>query len=167
MVTRSLPPSAEMSATGRAIAPATLGMVAAAALVYLVGVPLVLANQPYWLNVLTNASVLSLISLGVWVTFSIGRINIAQGAFAMIGGYTTAILATRYGVSFWLCLPVSAIVAAAVGTLIGTAILRETNTVNREGDAFIGTFTIDFLDLEGHIVFTGAGEVTGERVTVD
>ena len=55
----------------------------------------------------------------------------------------------------------------ASGAMIGTAILRETNTVNREGDAFAGTFTIEFLDLEGHIVFTGAGEVTGERVTVD
>jgi branched-chain amino acid transport system permease protein len=74
--------------------------------------------------VLTNASALAFISLGVWVTFSIGRINIAQGAFAMIGGYTTAILSTRYGLSFWLCLPVSALVAAAIGALIGWPILR-------------------------------------------
>ena len=56
---------------------------------------------------------LSFISLGVWVTFAIGRINIAQGAFALIGGYTTAILSTRYGLSFWLCLPLSGLVAAA------------------------------------------------------
>lgn len=55
----------------------------------------------------------------------------------------------------------------ASGAMIGTAILRETNTVTREGDAFTGTFTIEFLDLEGHVIFTGAGEVTGERVTVD
>jgi hypothetical protein len=53
------------------------------------------------------------------------------------------------------------------GALIGTAILREINTVNREGDAFTGTFTIEFLDLEEHVVFTGAGEIRGERVTVD
>lgn len=55
----------------------------------------------------------------------------------------------------------------ASGAMIGTAILRETNIVNRDGDAFTGTFTIDFLDLEGHVIFTGAGEVAGERVTVD
>jgi hypothetical protein len=55
----------------------------------------------------------------------------------------------------------------ASGAMIGTAIQRETNIVNREGDAFTGTFTIDFLDLEGHVVFSGAGEVAGERVTVD
>ena len=95
-----------------------------AALAFLAGVPLVLHGQPYWLNVLTNAAVLSFASLGVWVTFAIGRINIAQGAFAMVGGYTTAILSTRCGVSFWLCLPASALVAGGVGALIGWPILR-------------------------------------------
>ena len=76
---------------------ARLGLVAVVAVAYVVLVPVLLGDHPYWLNVLTNASVLSFASLGVWVTFSIGRVNIAQGAFAMIGGYTTAILSTRYG----------------------------------------------------------------------
>lgn len=53
------------------------------------------------------------------------------------------------------------------GAMIGTAILREIITVSRNGDAYTGTFTIEFLDLERHIAFTGAGEVSGERVTVD
>jgi branched-chain amino acid transport system permease protein len=126
MATQSVPPDA-----GRRAAPTALGLpatrlaaLAGAALVYVALVPLLLREHPYWLNVLTNASMLSLASLGVWVTFSIGRINIAQGAFAMIGGYTTAILSTRYGLPFWVCLPLSAIVAAAVGTLIGIPILR-------------------------------------------
>jgi branched-chain amino acid transport system permease protein len=91
---------------------------------YLFVIPILLSPLPYWLNVLTNASILSLAGLGVWVTFSIGRINIAQGAFAMIGGYTTAILSTRYGLPFWICLPMSAAVAASVGTLLGLPILR-------------------------------------------
>lgn len=106
---------------------AGLGRVAlavVAALLYLVAVPLLLADRPYFLNVLTNASILSFASLGVWVTFTIGRINIAQGAFAMIGGYVTAILSTRYGLPFWLCLPFSAVVAALVGIAIGLPILR-------------------------------------------
>src|SRR3712207_5786825 len=128
MATHSLPPPpAGAIAPPQGVlglAPARLALLAAAALVYVVGVPILLAGWRYWLNVLTNASMLSFISLGVWVTFSIGRINIAQGAFAMIGGYTTAILSTRYGLSFWLCLPLSALVAAAVGAAIGAAILR-------------------------------------------
>ena len=101
-----------------------LALAVAAAFLVVVIVPLVFATRPYFLNVLTNASILAFVSLGVWVTFSIGRINIAQGAFAMIGGYTTAILETRYGVSFWICLPLSAVTAALAGILIGLPILR-------------------------------------------
>ena len=95
-----------------------------AVFVYLVVIPFVFANSPYHLGVVTTASMLSLISLGVWLTFAIGRINIGQGAFALVGGYTTAILATDFGVSFWVCLPLSGIVAAALGALIGLPILR-------------------------------------------
>ena len=39
---------------------------------------------------------LSFISLGVWLTFAIGRINIGQGGFAMIGGYVSAILVSQF-----------------------------------------------------------------------
>jgi branched-chain amino acid transport system permease protein len=89
-----------------------------------IAVPVLFANAPYYLSVLTNAAMLSFISLGVWITFFIGRINIAQGAFALIGGYVTAILSTSLGVSFWLCLPASGLVAAAFGAIIGWPVLR-------------------------------------------
>ncbi len=102
----------------------TLAGFALFALLLLVGVPLALASQPYWLTVFSNAALLALGSLGVWLTFSIGRINIAQGAFTLVGGYITAILATRYGISFWISLPVSAAGAALVGGLVGWPILR-------------------------------------------
>jgi branched-chain amino acid transport system permease protein len=117
--------SPELSASGRlGLTPARALSVALLVLIALVAIPIALSDQPYFLNVLTNASALAFISLGVWVTFSIGRINIAQGAFAMIGGYTTAILSTRYGLSFWLCLPLSGLIAAGIGALIGWPILR-------------------------------------------
>src|SRR5262245_36230185 len=55
----------------------------------------------------------------------------------------------------------------AAGNVIGTLVLRETNVVNRAGDGFTGTFTIEFFDLAGASVFQGAGEIYGQRVTVD
>jgi hypothetical protein len=55
----------------------------------------------------------------------------------------------------------------ASGAVIGTLLLRETNVVSKDGNRFTGTFTIEFFDLEGHSVFTGAGEIVGERITVD
>jgi branched-chain amino acid transport system permease protein len=93
-------------------------------LILFVAVPILMGRSPYFLTVLSNAAILSFISLGVWVTFSIGRMNLAQGAFALVGGYAGAILATRYGISFWLCLPLSGLVAALLGALIGWPLLR-------------------------------------------
>lgn len=101
-----------------------LASIAAGGLVYLVLLPALLRHSPYLLGVITTASILSLISLGVWLTFAIGRINIGQGAFALIGGYAAAILMTKAGLSFWLALPLAGLVAALIGALIGAAILR-------------------------------------------
>ncbi|TMI79870.1 MAG: branched-chain amino acid ABC transporter permease, partial [Bacillati bacterium ANGP1] len=39
---------------------------------YLVVIPLLLRDSPYLLGVVTTASMLSFISLGVWLTFAIG-----------------------------------------------------------------------------------------------
>ena len=44
---------------------------------------------------LTSVALLSVASAGVWLTFYIGRINIGQGAYALVGGYVSAILVTQ------------------------------------------------------------------------
>lgn len=92
--------------------------------VYIVVIPMLLAGRPYYLGVLTTVSVLSVIASGVWLTFYIGRINIGQGAFALIGGYTGAILMTSAGLSFWIALPLAGLVTCAIGIAIGAAVLR-------------------------------------------
>lgn len=73
---------------------------------------------------LTSVALLSIASAGVWLTFYIGRINIGQGAYALIGGYVSAILVVDYGVSFWLTLPIAGLFCAAASVLIGLPILR-------------------------------------------
>jgi branched-chain amino acid transport system permease protein len=73
---------------------------------------------------LTSVALLSVAAAGVWLTFYIGRINIGQGAYALTGGYVSAVLMTQYGVSFWLTLPLAGIFCAAVSVLIGLPILR-------------------------------------------
>jgi branched-chain amino acid transport system permease protein len=92
--------------------------------IYVVGVPIVLSQQPYLLTVAITASVLSVMSLGVWLTFAIGRINMAGAAFAAVGGYITAIMATRFDTSFWLLLPLSGVGAGVVGFIAGYPLLR-------------------------------------------
>ena len=73
---------------------------------------------------LTSVALLSIASAGVWLTFYIGRINIGQGAYALTGGYVSAILITQYDVSFWLTIPLAGIFCAVLSALIGMPILR-------------------------------------------
>lgn len=73
---------------------------------------------------LTSVALLSIASAGVWLTFYIGRINIGQGAYALMGGYVSAILVMTYGVSFWWTLPLAGIFCAIASILIGAPILR-------------------------------------------
>ncbi len=73
---------------------------------------------------LTSVGLLAIASAGVWLTFYIGRINIGQGAFALLGAYVSAILVTKAGMSFWLSLPVAGLFSAFISVLIGLPILR-------------------------------------------
>ncbi len=91
-----------------------------------VGVPLMIGATGRWdfYFTLTSVALLAIASAGVWLTFYIGRINIGQGAFALIGAYVSAILVVKAGWSFWISLPAAGLFAALVAVLIGMPILR-------------------------------------------
>jgi branched-chain amino acid transport system permease protein len=92
----------------------------------LVGIPAFITVSERWdlYYTLTSVALLSIASGGVWLTFYIGRINIGQGAYALMGGYVSAILVVKYGVSFWLTLPLAGLFCAAASVFIGLPILR-------------------------------------------
>jgi len=96
------------------------------AIVLLAGVPAMIALTGRFdlYYTFTLISLLAIASAGVWVTFYIGRINIGQAAYALIGGYVSAILVSAYGVSFWLTVPIAGLFCAAASVLIGLPILR-------------------------------------------
>ena len=73
---------------------------------------------------LSSVALLAIASGGVWLTFYIGRINIGQGAYALVGGYVSAILVATYGLSFWLSLPLAGLFCAGASVLVGLPILR-------------------------------------------
>lgn len=89
-------------------------------------VPLFIAATGRWdfYFTLTSVALLSVAAAGVWLTFYIGRINIGQGAYALTGGYVSAVLVTQAGFSFWATLPLAGLFCAAVSVAIGLPILR-------------------------------------------
>jgi len=89
----------------------------------LLTLPLYVSN--YWIGLLTlcTISAIGAIGLNILTGFT-GQISIGVGAFLGVGGYTTAILTSTYGISFWLSLPIAGIVTALVGGLFGIPALR-------------------------------------------
>jgi branched-chain amino acid transport system permease protein len=66
---------------------------------------------------------IAILGLAILTGFN-GQISLGHGAFYAIGAYVTAILMYQYGVPYWATLPVSAVVCALVGFLIGLPALR-------------------------------------------
>jgi len=64
-------------------------------------------------------SLLFVISIGLSVTMGLMNfINLAHGAFAMLGGYVCVVLMTRAGVPFLATLPVAFVASAAAGIVL-------------------------------------------------
>ena len=103
-----------------------LAAIAAFFLAIYIGVPWAIAasGRTDFYYTFTSVALLSIASACVWLTFYIGRINIGQGAYALAGGYVSAILMTQYGLSFWTTLPVAGFICAVLAVLIGLPILR-------------------------------------------
>ena len=53
------------------------------------------------------------------------------------------------------------------GTFLGTIHLSETVTLGDGGNTHSGSFTLDFYDPSGNFLFEVAGNVTGERISVE
>jgi branched-chain amino acid transport system permease protein len=77
--------------------------------------------SPVWLDTIILTGILSLISLSAGLSFGqAGILSMAQGAFAAVGAYSTAVLATRFGLSAWFGLAL----AIALPSLLAWGLAR-------------------------------------------
>jgi branched-chain amino acid transport system permease protein len=53
-----------------------------------------------------------------------GLLDLGYVAFYAIGAYTYALLSSYFGLSFWICLPIAALLAATFGFVLGFPVLR-------------------------------------------
>jgi branched-chain amino acid transport system permease protein len=68
---------------------------------------------------------LFVLAVGLAVTLGLMNfINLAHGAFAMAGGYTTVLLMNKMGVPFLATLPIAFLVSAAAGALLERTLYR-------------------------------------------
>lgn len=77
-------------------------------------------------------SLLFVISIGLSVTMGLMNfINLAHGAFAMLGGYICATLMNAMGVPFLVTLPVAFVLVALVGGVLEISLFRRLYTVSQ------------------------------------
>jgi branched-chain amino acid transport system permease protein len=96
---------------------------APALIALLVTVPFVLKD--YYLDVLIMAGIYALLAIGLNVIVGFaGLLNLGFAAFYAIGAYAYALLNTTLGLSFWTCLPLSALLASCAGLVLAVPALR-------------------------------------------
>ncbi|MEY4121680.1 MAG: hypothetical protein RLZZ457_518 [Pseudomonadota bacterium] len=96
---------------------------------------------------------LFILAVGLCVTMGLMNfINLAHGAFAMLGGYVTVALMQRHGVPFLVCLPLAFLASAAVGVLLERTLYRPMykkphldQVLFSIGLAFMAVASADFL----------------------
>lgn len=79
----------------------------------------------YVTEIMTNVwfHVVVCLGLNIIVGFA-GLLSLGYAAFFAVGAYTSGIMILRYGISFWLTLPVSVLMAVIAGLAIGVPTLR-------------------------------------------
>jgi branched-chain amino acid transport system permease protein len=95
-----------------------------AAFLVLLALPLAVLNgyQQYLLDLIMINVVLA-VGLNIVKGFA-GQVNVGHVALAAVGAYTSAVLSTKFGVSFWLALPLATIATGLIGAVVGVPSFR-------------------------------------------
>jgi branched-chain amino acid transport system permease protein len=82
-------------------------------------------DNPFLVSVIVTAYVTAIAVYGMDIMWGrTGQLSLAHAGFFGIGGYSTGILMTSYGLSFWAALPLALLITSALGYLVGMAALR-------------------------------------------
>jgi branched-chain amino acid transport system permease protein len=107
------------------------------------------------LDGISYGMVLFVISVGLTVTMGLMRVvNLAHGAFAMVGGYIATVLVLQAGVPFLLAALIAAVVAGALGGLAELTVYRP---LYRKGELpqVLLTIGLCFVVIAGLTFFVG------------
>ena len=79
----------------------------------------------YHTSIMISALVYVMLGLGLNIVVGLaGLLDLGYVAFYAVGAYSYALLNLHYGISFWVVLPISAVLGTIFGTLLGYPVLR-------------------------------------------
>jgi len=95
----------------------------AAAIVFGLCIPLFTGT--YMLTIVITTMSIIIAALGIQIlTGYCGQLSVGHAAFVAVGAYTSALLVSQSGLSFWIAVPVAGIAAGLVGLLVGLTSIR-------------------------------------------
>ena len=107
---------------------------------------------------LAYGSLLFLISIGLSVTMGLMNfINLAHGAFAMLGGYVAVVAMSRLGVPFLPALAIAFVLSGAVGALLERVLYRRLYRAAHL-DQVLFTIGLTFMSIAVATWFFGPGQ---------
>jgi branched-chain amino acid transport system permease protein len=87
--------------------------------------PFVFHDNRYAVDTATTVLIYVMLGWGLNVVVGLaGLLDLGYVAFYAVGAYAYALLSTQLGFSFWMCLPIAGVFAAAFGILLGYPTLR-------------------------------------------
>lgn len=124
--------------------------------VALLALPVVVPD-PYALHlaIYVGINVMLVAGLNLLVGY-MGLLSLGHGAFWGLGAYTSALLALRAGVSFWLGLPAAGVLAAGASVLLGSLVLRV------RGHRFV-IITLAFQEIVRLVHYNWVGLTNGQN----
>ncbi|WP_237173366.1 branched-chain amino acid ABC transporter permease [Paracandidimonas lactea] len=118
--------------------------------------PVVVQSQ-YWLGVLIVSMYFAMLSSG-WNLLAgyAGQFSLAPAAFAMLGGYSTGLLAHHYQVPLWIGLPMAIIIPGVIGLVLGRIVLRLSG-------AYLALTTLSFAEILRLVIYNSIDFTRGDQ----
>jgi branched-chain amino acid transport system permease protein len=111
-----------------------------------------LGSYPVYLFSLAMINVIAAVGLNL-LTGNSGQISLCHSSFMAIGAYSSTLLTAKFGLPFWLSIPLGAMLAALMGALLGAP-------ASRLRGIYLALATLGFLQIV-QIVIEEFSNVTG------
>lgn len=125
-------------------------------LVVLAALPLIV-QSPYWLGVLIVSMYFAMLSSG-WNLLAgyTGQFSLAPAAFAMLGGYSTGLMAYHLDAPLWIGLPMAIVIPGLIGLVLGRVVLRLSG-------AYLALTTLSFAEIIRLVIYNSIDFTRGDQ----
>ncbi len=113
-----------MSRSGRTWSKALSGTVFLAVVLALPWILRPLKSSAYWTHILILIAIMILATSSMRAIFRTGELSLGTAGFMLLGGYCSALLSAKVGISPWLAMLLGAIFTAAIAALVAYPFFR-------------------------------------------